>query len=99
MKTLLVSTDTLWKNYTVCYLDMFRDEPNSIVERSPSFALRLQTIGTGDMNGIRELFKSGETMILMAAQTAEIEKSKEVEVRVTHNGKLIGVVIDSEIIY
>ena len=57
----------------------------------------------GNMEGIRKAFKDGMTFLLLPGHMDTIDKlgREDIEVRVTcsNTGKLIGIVIDSELQY
>jgi hypothetical protein len=60
----------------------------------------LRALAEGDMEGIRQSFRDG--MVAMMAPNLlpaldAIPDNEEIEIRITHHGKTIGVVIDSEI--
>ena len=67
----------------------------------------LKDLAAGDIHSIREAFLSGMTMFLVPELMEQLESltvrgtdpnpENEIEFRVIHNGKLIGVLIDSEI--
>jgi len=60
----------------------------------------LQALAEGDMEGIRQAFRDG--MVAMMAPDLmpvldEIPDGEEIEIRITHERKTIGIVINSEI--
>ena len=58
---------------------------------------------TGDMEGIRNAFKDGMTLMLLPedCNAFGVRDREDIEVRVTcsNTGKLIGIIIDSELNY
>ena len=60
----------------------------------------MESLCLGDMFGIRQGFRDGMIGMMapdLMAGLDELPKDDEVEIRITHNGKTIGIVIDSEI--
>ena len=104
-----VTTNELYRNFGTSMLDVIWDD--SIVLRNNGFDENLISLAKEDLEGIREMFQSGATCLLLGGMRMNIVEANHskraplghqcgVEVRVYgRSGKLLGVIIDSEIQY
>lgn len=118
MKTFIITTEQLFRNFTGNYTDMFWDDPASIYSIRDTFMDNLRDIAIEDMEAIRKLFKAGYTPLLVGSSVMEqldnvttgepqvatfVKDTEEREIRVFSSRKegnpLLGVIIDSEIVF
>ena len=96
MKTIKVTTKQMFDMFMDCAKDVMWDN------REPMNDLKthIQSLLTDDIDGIRKLFKDGYTPFLVKMDLVDRGDGEETEIRVyNRDNKLIGVVIDSEIVY
>jgi hypothetical protein len=108
MITIKVDTIELYKNYLQTVgMAMFDSTDLFGSGMSDTFLENLRNIAYEEMEDIRRLFSSGETVMLIPNRMTELDFREgdprndiEKEIRVySRDGKLLGVVIDSEINY
>ena len=104
MKTLNITTKEMYDFYLDSIKDIMWDNYIEGIESKSDMLVVLDSIGMERIDNIRDLFKSGYTMLLVGLNSAMIDEVKsnkeEVEIRVfNRENKLIGVIIDSEIVY
>lgn len=97
-----VTNHELYTSYSTCMFDLIADGliPDSAAEMGQDLA----AIAKGDIKGIRELFTSGETCMLMPhhmhiIDDPEFEGDIRIEVKDSRTKKVILVLVDSEIAY
>jgi hypothetical protein len=104
MKTITITTEKMFRNFVASMTDLIWDEP----ERTPYdiYIKILETLSEEKMEPIRQRFIDGYTTMLLGELMAQIEcrdntnEIEEHEIRIINNeGKLIGVIINSEINY
>lgn len=98
-KTITCTTEELAKLYVECMLDMGFDTGSLV----PDLQQTLEVFCQGDFPKIVNLFQCGMTPMFMGAMLEEIEKAiaakQQIEIRVMHKGKPLGVVLTSDIQY
>lgn len=108
MITIKVDTIELYKNYLESIGMALFDSPDLFEANiGAEFWGHLRGIADEDMDAIRHLFRMGETVFLIPNRMKEIDfregdsrNNIEKEIRVySRDGKLMGVVINSEINY
>ena len=104
MKTLNITTKEMYDFYLDSIKDIMWDNYIEGIESKSDMLVVLDSIGMERIDNIRDLFKSGYTMLLVGLNSVMIDEVKsnkeEVEIRVfNRENKLIGVIIDSEIVY
>ena len=105
MKTYETTTRELYSNWMSSMTDIIWD--NKEIHDLENFRNYAVALSTGDMQSIRKMFIDGYTIMLMGPLMSELDKatldSKDIEIRVyvmNNTSKvLIGVVIDTEIIF
>ena len=91
-------TREMYQTFTEHLYDMSSDDPNFPGLSADNQNL-LQSLMTGDIDGIRQGFKDGMTFFVVNSNEVDRDDGKETEIRVFHQGKLIGIIIDSEILF
>jgi hypothetical protein len=97
--TFTVTTREMFDSFMDALKDIIWDTP--IVAHETENAKVLAALANGEMNAIRDAFIEGNTPFLVPNNIMlSIDKDDcDVEIRIMHDGKLIGIVIDSELIY
>lgn len=104
MKTLNITTKEMYDFYLDEIKHIMWDNYTEGIESKSDMLVVLDSIGMERIDNIRDLFKGGYTMLLVGLNFTMIDEAKsnkeEVEIRVfNRENKLIGVIIDSEIVY
>ena len=97
MLTINLDTKQVYENLTGSIWDMAGDLPDTDSQVSAMMEL-LPHYFEGDIDGIRQSFKDGFAFILVP-DVKQLDSDEELEIRVHHRGKLIGVIINSEIVF
>ena len=95
--TITTTTKLMYDAFTATAFDLNAPLSDSLVNVQNSLIM-------GNMEGIRKAFKDGMTFLLLPGHMDTIDKlgrDAGIEVRVTcsNTGKLIGIIIDSELNY
>lgn len=100
--TITTTTKQMYDAFTATAFDTF-DTPGAPGPLYGSMIEVLNSLIMGNMEGIRKAFKDGMTFLLLPGHMDTIDKlsREDIEVRVTcsNTGKLIGIVIESELQY
>jgi len=112
IKTIKITTKEITDSVIACYSDMLRmavleGDDIRLKDLWDEYRGALQLLSCEDnMPGIRKLFKGGYSMImlgkyfyLVSSDAVAGNRSTEFEIRVYKDDTLIGVIIDSEIVY
>jgi len=109
IKTIKITTKEITDSVIACYSDMLRmtvleGEVLRLNDICNDYRDALQLLGCEDnMPGIRKLFKDGASMMMLGKYfdivSSEDHDATEFEIRVYKDDTLIGVIIDSEIVY
>lgn len=94
--TIKVSTEKMFRHFMAVATDLIWGAGNSNIIGDCNRIIH--TLHSGNMEGIRDLFKDGYAFQLLP-NPQQLETKKNVEIRVYHENELIGVIIDSEISY
>lgn len=106
MKTITITVHNMISNWVNCAAERIKDDAKSGTELKQQFFEEfrdgLKHLTYANMNGIRTLFMRGNAALLVGMGMGIIDDARankeELEVRVYHNDRLIGVIIDSEVI-
>ena len=100
--TITTTTKQMYDAFTATAFDTF-DTPGAPGPLYGSMIEVLNSLIMGNMEGIRKAFKDGMTPLLLPGHMDTIDNlgREDIEVRVTcsNTGKLIGIIIDSELNY
>lgn len=104
MKTINITIDEMIRNRCLVAHDQLSDaEPDMLDALCHSIKFDLRALKTKNMINIRQMFVEGQTVLLMGAKIDDVENCEpldEMEIRIRDDdGKLLGVIIDSEIVY
>jgi len=102
-----VSIQEMVKHIVVSFTDQITDatlskNTSELEHCLVAYSYMLKVMSEGDINAIRELFKAGDTMIILPGNIFELVDAPAAslhEIRIFDNELLLGVIIDSEIKY